>query len=1082
MAAERCPQCAEELPREARFCAYCGVTLELVVARAAARDERRVITALFADLAGSTQLGERLDPEDFRDLTGGALAVMGAAIEELGGTVRGTAGDGVLGLFGAPTAHEDDAERAVIAGLRLVRAMRAYGNDAVARWGVAELRVRVGIETGLAVLGEVRAGSQVQYDASGDCLNTAARLEGAADTGGVLVGPVTHRLVGDAFDWGDPRPLALKGKAEPVLARHALTSHAERPRRSEGSDSGSRLVGRDRELQTAGQVAAEVGARAFRAVFVTGQAGIGKTRFVKEFRTLFETPGRAGMPLMTWFEGTCLSYGVDEPYLPFRQVLRQALGRGAETAAGVREALEPLLGATRTAEVAPVVGLVLGLEPGAEDAARIAALSVESLQRAVIGGFVELVVALAQGGPVAVALDDLHWADAASLRLLEGVISELPGEVPVLLVLAMRPESDRPVWGMRERAVQNHPRSVREFSLSSLDREDERSLISDLVGEGTLPPELESTLLRRSEGNPFYLRELLRSLQDTGAILEEEGRWRFDHRVAVEVPETVERVVLARIDRLRPADRDLLNSAAVIGREFDLLLLGRIAGLELSADSLANLTRLGLFETASGGDFRFSHPLIQETAYLSMLRRGRAELHGRVAVAIEEQVEDGSVEHHAVLARHHSAAGHVVEAVKYHRMAALASQRVVAMEEAINQFDLAITAAGSLDAEAARAQLPELYLLRGHARGRTGNYTGGTDDLLAALEGSRRNGDELIEMQSLNELGWLSRVHDYEDAIGLHQQALGIAEKLEEPSNQVTALSRLSLIHLNRLQLADGLELARRALDIARATGRDPLLGTALDCLKLAALQLGHLDLLEETVAEIIEVQERAGDPYLLQWAYIEGATAPLARGDLNQARDRIDHAIDINRRFVSDAIARALILEASSWIDRAGDDPGAAVAAVRSAVDLLGEQTTPEWTAWLGASLGSHLIEQGRVSEAIAVLESALDHSVAIKSPNRAFRAASHLAWARQLAGDDLGSRAALAQALGVFATITAPPGAVFLDGYRSYLAIARTCFAQGDEPGARDLLVPLLAAARQDGWRSAEQEITALLDLMAA
>ncbi|RZI80870.1 MAG: adenylate/guanylate cyclase domain-containing protein, partial [Microbacterium sp.] len=158
-----------------------------------------MITALFADLAGSTQLGESLHPEDFRDLTGGALAIMGAAIEELGGTVRGTAGDGVLGLFGAPTAHEDDAERAVIAGLRLVEAMRSYGHDAVRRWGVSELRVRVGIETGLAVLGEVRAGSQVQYDASGDCLNTAARLEGAADVGGVLVGPVTHRRVTGSF-------------------------------------------------------------------------------------------------------------------------------------------------------------------------------------------------------------------------------------------------------------------------------------------------------------------------------------------------------------------------------------------------------------------------------------------------------------------------------------------------------------------------------------------------------------------------------------------------------------------------------------------------------------------------------------------------------------------------------------------------------------------------------------------------------------------------------------------------------------------------------------------------------------------
>ena len=811
-----------------------------------------MITALFADLAGSTQMGEMLDPEDFRDLTGGALAAMGAAIEELGGTVRGTAGDGVLGLFGAPTAHEDDAERAVIAGLRLVDAMRAYGSDAAQRWDVPELRVRVGIETGLAVLGEVRAGSQVQYDASGDCLNTAARLEGAADTGGVLVGPVTYGLVSDAFQWGEPRPLVLKGKAETVRARHALTPRGDRPGRGHGPDLGSRLVGRERELARAGEIVSDVSGRDPRWVFVTGLAGIGKTRFMREFRSLFEAAGSHG-PSATWLEGTCLSYALDEPYLPFRQVLRQALGRGAESADEVREALADLVGTQRAEEIAPLLGMILGLAP--EE--RGPTLSAESLRQAVVDAFAELVTGLAGRGPVAIALDDLHWADAASLRLAEGLIVALTAEVPVLLMLAMRPENDRAAWTLRERTLTSHPDRSVELELSSLDRAGERGLIADLIGEGTLPEALESTLLARAEGNPFYLRELLRSLQDTGAIVEAAGQWTFDQGVTVEVPETVERVVLARIDRLPPGDRDLLNSAAVIGREFDLPFLGRIAGVDLSPGSLASLTRLGLFEGASGEDFRFSHPLIQETAYRSMLRRGRAELHGRAAAAIEERT-DGSVEHHAVLARHHRGAGHLAEAVKYHRLAAIAAQRIVALDEAANQLDLAVGAADSLDPTSARAQLPELYLLRGHLRGRTGDYVSGTADLHEALEGARAIGEEQIEMQVLNELGWLIRVHGYEEAISHHQQALRIAEKLDDAASQVTALSRMSMLYLNRLRLDEGLALAQRALGIARASGQDQVLGTALDCLKLAALQLGQLELLEQTAAEIIYVQERA--------------------------------------------------------------------------------------------------------------------------------------------------------------------------------------------------------------------------------
>lgn len=1086
VAAERCPQCDKELPRGARFCAFCGVTLALadarVTPRVTPRDERRVITALFADLAGSTQLGELLDPEDFRDLTGGALALMGAAIEELGGTVRGTAGDGVLGLFGAPTAHEDDAERAVIAGLRLVDRMRSYSDDAAGRWDVPVLRVRVGIETGLAVLGEVRAGSQVQYDASGDCLNTAARLEGAADADGVLVGPLTHRLVSAAFEWGEPRTLVLKGKAETVLACHAVASRGELPRRGHASEpeSGSRLVGRDRELAVAAAIVSDVMARASRTAFVTGQAGIGKTRFMREFRALFEAAGLDGPP-STWLEGTCLSYAVDEPYLPFRQILRQALGPGVDSVASVHESVATHVGPQRAEEIAPMLGLILGLVPEGADAARIAALSAESLQLAVIDAFVELTLGLAAGAPVAIALDDLHWADAASLRLADGLIARLTEELPVLLILAMRPESDRAAWTLRERTVRRHPDRAAELGLSSLDREDERGLISDLVGEGTLPEELESILLGRAEGNPFYLRELLRSLQDTGAIVETDGRWSFDHGVAVEVPETVERVVLARIDRLPPGDRDLLNSAAVIGREFDLPLLGRITGADLSLDSLSNLTRLGLFEGASGAEFRFSHPLIQETAYKSMLRRGRAALHGRAAAAIEELTEDGSVEHHAALARHHGAAGHLSDAVKYHRLAAIASQRVHAMDEALNQLDLALGAAGSLDPGSARDRLPELHLLRGIARGRVGDFAGGAEDARQALNGARAIGDEQIEMQSLNELGWFIRVHGYEESIRHHQQAFRIAERLDDPSAQVTALSRMSMIHLNRLRLDEGLELAGRAVGIARATGRDQLLGTALDCLKLAALQLGHLELLEGTMAEIVEVQERAGDLYLLQWAYIEGATAPLARGDLDQARERIDKATEINQRFVSDRIARAMTLEARSWIDRTDGDPDAAVAALHQAVEAVGEHSTPEWSAWLEASLGAHLIAQGQVREAIAVLESALQHSEAIKSPNRAFRAVSHLAWAYQLVGDDERARAALAQAKRVLATITAPPGAVFLDGYNSYLAIARTCVALGDARTAQDLLAPLLAAARHNGWRDAERDASALLDQAA-
>ena len=227
---------------------------------------------------------------------------------------------------------------------------------------------------------------------------------------------------------------------------------------------------------------------------------------------------------------------------------------------------------------------------------------------------------------------------------------------------------------------------------------------------------------------------------------------------------------------------------------------------------------------------------------------------------------------------------------------------------------------------------------------------------------------------------------------------------------------------------------------------------------------------------EIAAVHERTGDLNLLQWAYIESATSSVARGDLCQARDCIATAAEINSRFVSDRVSKSMILEARSWIDRADSHPDVAATGVREAIETLGDMTTPEWSAWLEASLGSHLLAEGNAREAIAVLESALEHSEAIKSPNRIFRAAAHLTWARWLIADQDGSRSALVRAREVLASITAPPGEVFLDGYRSYIAVARTCLVLGDDRGAREVLTPLIAAARRNGWCAAEQEAAGL------
>ncbi|HVL52694.1 MAG TPA: AAA family ATPase, partial [Vitreimonas sp.] len=472
----------------------------------AQREQRKVVTALFADVVGSTALSEALDAEDVKLVVGEAVARIVREVEALGGYVKDLAGDGVLAFFGAPIASEDDAERAARVALRVLDQLAAYGREVESAWGIAGFGVRIGVSTGPVVLGTVGAGSRVEYAAFGQTVNRAARLQAAAEPGIVLVDEPTRRELEGIVDTDAPVELSLKGLADPVRAYplRAIRGFAQRRGRRLGIDT--QLFGREREVASAAAWLDRVRSGSGGMLVIAGEAGIGKSRLLGELQRRFmEAPLDGTDP--AWLEGRCVSYGESLPLWPIRDLLRHWLGVSEEPELRVRlllrRRLEALFG-DRTPELYPYLASVLGITLEPDGVARLTALSPEALQYRTFEVISTLIEELAQRGPVVVAVEDLHWADPTSVQLLEQLLP-LTEQAALLLVIAHREERDHPSWSLREQAARQYPHLLRELSLEPLSGDAERELLHSLAGRDTLPSSVADQLLRQAEGNPFFL-------------------------------------------------------------------------------------------------------------------------------------------------------------------------------------------------------------------------------------------------------------------------------------------------------------------------------------------------------------------------------------------------------------------------------------------------------------------------------------------------------------------------------------------------------------------------------------------------
>ena len=850
----RCSRCGAEVAVGARFCSACGLPQtpdEPIVPAPSATEpparrareiagERKPVTALFADVVGSVTLAERMDPEDWSMLMSGTIGSIETIVRRYDGTIAKLLGDGVLALFGAETAHEDDPERAVRAAIEMLQAVADRPRGAA---GGHDLAIRIGINTGLALVGTVsggdgesEGGSRAAMSAYGDTVNVAARLQSAAEPGRALMTAATYRLVRHAIEARDLGESNLRGRSEAVHAYEVVGVRAA-PASARGVEGlRSPLVGRLAQLALLeGRARALARGRGSAAV-VVGEPGIGKSRLIAELRGRLAGPERQ-QP--AWVESRATSYGTS--------VADQLL----------IELVRALLAIDDGHDADPALRHLVGEPLTADEARDLAGEVPETLRRRYLAAIADLVRSQAARRPLVVLLEDLHWADGSSVSALIELLPVL-AELPVLLLATMRDEPDSS--GARlGTALRGAGGALDEIALGPLSDEDARALVGNLLTVDNLPEAVRTRILTRADGNPFFVEETLRMLLDRGAIHARDGRYIATDDIArVEIPETIHGLLLARIDRLAPESRRTARVAAVIGREFATELLAQVladAGVDRAAvaGDLERLDAAGLVRTvddANSSTNRFRHALIQEAAYDSLLRAERSALHRTVGEALE-RADPAELDARAPrIGEHFEAAGEPARALPWVRRAADVAARRYALVEAVAQYRRAIALA--LELGRPTDELTELYLRGGRAIELQDRY----GDAVALYEtmrtAARGRDDRRLEVAAIAALatGQVIAVAETGEAPAidaLAHEGLGLARELGDRAAEAKLLWTLLLA--NRFGWGDaaaGLEYGRQALALATEAGLDEQ--AALAAQDLAAV-LGTRGQLAESAA-----------------------------------------------------------------------------------------------------------------------------------------------------------------------------------------------------------------------------------------
>ena len=1044
MAGWTCSSCGGDNPEGMRFCGHCGaaasaaeaesdvsrtlrsfvaepVAERLVAAGGELPQERRLITALFADVSGFTSLAERLDPEELLEVIDPVISGLSSIVGRYEGYVEKFAGDALLALFGAPVSHEDDAERALLVALEMHRELARLCADLP---HAPDLTLHCGVNSGHGIARILGSEARMDYAVLGDSVILAQRLESAAPKGETYVSELTHRLTAERFEFEPVGTLTLKGKSEPVPAWRLLGERALRS--SKPSGSAKVLVGRDRELARLTTVLETVARGRGAVAAVTGEPGVGKTRLTEALRA------RAAGLGARWLDTRCLSYGSGLAYWPYAELLRGfaaiPLEAGGDDA---RTRLERALARHQTESALPFFARLLAL-PGDTDG--VGELEPEAFRRGLHDAIAAWMRALTADGPVVLAIEDLHWADASTIELTRE-LAEVCRDAPLLIYVLARPEAASVLAAIGGDEPLHH------LELAQLDDDAVTKLVGGLLG-GEPPPGLAAYVRERTAGNPLFVEELVRSLRETGAVSRDNGGWRLSRDWDAEsVPPTIEELLASRIDLLPREAAALLQTGSVIGRRIRISLLEAVAEAPIEA-TVSVLVENGFLDPLQVDGERlvvFHHALVQDVAYSRLLRKQRRDVHRRVADVAEELYGAGD-DVIDLLARHLYLGEAGTKAVDYLVRAGERARRLFANDEAILHIRRAVELAsvepvleprrvalltdladlhdlvGDYD-EALRLYVDvrdatnELRAWRGvvSTHRKRGEYA---EALAAADEAFRTDSLAGMDLTSL----WLEQGTTL-SAAGHFGQAVDVLEAgLAAAGTRRDGVVAQLLVPLARTEMLagkpeDALRHATEAEALFQESGDLRSLSSTARLLGDIYTTLGRTDEAVAILRRGLELAERLGNVEEIGGCLINLGITELARG-------AVDEAVACNHRAIAEferirhGSGRAIAYSNLAWALANRGDYDEAEGYCRTAIDLSRAIDNPLVAAETTDTLAFISLRRGSAQEAAAQAEEAAQMFLELGAPPKAAQSLELAAEAWQASRDPERARAARARA----------------------------------------------------------------------